>query len=418
VEGKGGRGAAAVLRSPSFRALLGARSAVYFGNSMGIVGLSFGVLQLPGGSAYELGAVLFARSAAQLALLLVGGVLGDRYSKKRVMMAADFLAGVSQLCVALEVIQRHNDPVSILALSAINGGATGLFLPVSTGVMPEVVERPLLQPGNAVLRASVNAANILGSALAGVLVATLGPGASLLVNALTYLSSVLLLSRLRTRGGGARQGASLLGELLDGWRTFVAQTWIWIVVAQAAVINMVYRGATQVLGPVEANRRPHGPELWALALGAQTLGFLAGSAAGLRIGVRFPLRVGALCLALLSLPILVLGSGIPLVWILPAMFVTGIALDLFRILWETTLQGSVPPEALTRVSSYDALGSFALAPLGVIAAGALAEGFDTRLALSLAGVAVVAVALAALLVPDVRDLAPVAEPAERERAGA
>ena len=391
------------MRNRNFRSLLGARTAVFFGNSIGVIGLSFGILRLPAGSGSELGLILFVRSVALIGLLLVGGVFGDRYPKRRVMMIADLLAGISQLGIGLEVVARHNDAAILLLFAAINGGATGLFMPASTGIIPEVVDRPLLQSANAVLRGTINLANIAGSGVAGLLIVTVGPGVSLLVNAFMYFGSVVCLSMLRRAAAPTRSGSSFLADLVAGWRYFVAYTWIWVIVAQAAVINALSVGARQVLGPVVANGQPNGPTLWAFALGAQTVGLLTGSVVGLRIRVRHPLRTAVISISFVCLPIFVLAAPVPLIWILPAMFVCGFAIDLFTILWETALQSRVPPEALSRVSSYDALGSFALGPVGLLAAGALAGSTSLQPALYAGAISVLVIGLAALLVGDVRN---------------
>lgn len=400
--GETGRGLG-LLRNRNFRALLGARTAVLFGNSIGVIGLSFGVLRLPGGSGSELGVVLFVRSAALVGLLLVGGVFGDRYAKRRLMMAADFLAGLSQLGIGLLVFAGHNDALLLVVCAAVNGAATGLFMPPSTGIIPEVVERPVLQPANAVLRGTINLANVAGSGVAGLLIATVGPAASLLVNALMYFGSVAFLSRIRGASAPARSGSSFLADLVEGWRSFAAHTWIWFIVAQASVIVALSQGVRQVLGPVVANAQPGGATLWAFALGAQTVGLLAGSLVGLRLRARFPLRTAVACMTTLCLTMFVLAAGLPLIWVLPAMFAGGFAIDLFTILWETALQSRVPPAALSRVSSYDTLGSFALGPLGLIVAGALSGSAVRQAALWAAGAAVLVIALAGLLVGDIRD---------------
>lgn len=391
------------IASAGFRPLLAARTLVFFGNALGVVGLAFGVLSLPGGGAGELGAVLFARSAAQVALLLAGGVLGDRYSKIRVMLGADGVAGVTQLPIGLLVLADHNSPWLLILLASVNGGASALFLPASTGVIPELVDREQLQQANAALRVSANVSTFLGSAIAGVFVAVFGAGVTLVLNAAMYGGSVLALSRLRHRSLGRAVSANLLADLAHGWRTFVSYRWIWVIVVQAAAINALFRGATQVLGPVVADQLPRGPQYWGVVLGAQALGLLVGSSLALRYQPRFPLRVGTVCLALLGPPLLLLGLRVPILWVAVPMFVAGLAMDLFTVFWETALQATVPPEALSRVSSYDALGSFALAPLGLLAAGLLADGTVVRPVLLAAGGLVVLVALAGFAVRDVRD---------------
>lgn len=393
-----------LLKSRNFRALVTARTLVFFGNAIGTVGLSFGILGLPGGSGAELGIILFAQSLSQIALLLVGGVLADRYVKTRLMMTADLLAGASQLCIGVAVVMNANNLAFLALMAAINGGATGLFMPASTGILPEVVERSMLQSANATLRMSINVANIAGAAMAALLVSTAGSGASLVTNSGMYFGSVFFLSRLRLVRAGQPQGVSFLRELADGWRTFAGHRWVWMIVAQAALINALYRGSIQIFGPVEAASQPNGPALWAFALGAQTAGLFVGSVVAFRVRARHPLRVAAVCISMLSLPILFLGLDVSLVAVAAAMFVAGVAVDLFTVLWDTALQRNIDPAMLSRVSSYDTVGSFALAPLGLVAAGSLADSSIRGLALDVAGVTVLVVGLAVLQVADVRRL--------------
>jgi hypothetical protein len=94
-------------------------------------------------------------------------------------------------------------------------------------------------------------------------------------------------------------------------------------------------------------------------------------------------------------------------------FVLGLCFDLFGILWQTVMQREIPPTALSRVSSYDALGSLMLGPLGLVLAGPAAERFGAHAALVACGVVMVLTTAAALAAPGVRRLtarAPIAGP--------
>jgi hypothetical protein len=93
-------------------------------------------------------------------------------------------------------------------------------------------------------------------------------------------------------------------------------------------------------------------------------------------------------------------------------FVLGVCFDVFGVLWQTTMQREVPPESLSRVSSYDALGSLMFGPIGLMLAGPAASLVGTRTALLGCAALVVLSTLAALLSPGVRQLRapdPVAE---------
>jgi hypothetical protein len=93
--------------------------------------------------------------------------------------------------------------------------------------------------------------------------------------------------------------------------------------------------------------------------------------------------------------------------------VAGIGIETFGVLWDTTMQQEIPRDRLSRVYSYDALGSFALIPLGLAVAGPVSEAVGTKATLMGAGLLSLSATLAVLLVPDVRQLrrhVPVAAP--------
>lgn len=103
---------------------------------------------------------------------------------------------------------------------------------------------------------------------------------------------------------------------------------------------------------------------------------------------------------------------LPLVGVVAAAGLAGIGIEIFGILWDTAMQQEIPQQKLSRVSSYDALGSFVLIPLGLAAAGPVAEAIDTRpTILGAAAISLVAT-LAVLFVRDVRTIS------RREEAGA
>jgi MFS family permease len=87
-----------------------------------------------------------------------------------------------------------------------------------------------------------------------------------------------------------------------------------------------------------------------------------------------------------------------------ASFLAGISTEIFMVTWATSLQHHVPEESYSRVASYDTLGSFGIAPLGIVIAGPLAMHFGVNTILFFTGVTTCIAALAALLVPAVRNL--------------
>jgi len=105
-----------------------------------------------------------------------------------------------------------------------------------------------------------------------------------------------------------------------------------------------------------------------------------------------------------ALPIAALALTLPLPVIVVAAIVNGLGMELFGVFWYTALHEHVAPEALARVSAYDALGSICVSPLGLLATGPIADliGVDATLWIGVA--LIVAPTAIVLLVPEVRTL--------------
>ncbi|MGH3758754.1 MFS transporter [Actinophytocola sp.] len=394
----------AVLRERAFRTLFAARTVSLLGDAMAPVALAFAVLALPNGTATTLGIVIAARIVTQVAFLLLGGMIADRLPRLRVMVVADLIAFVSQGGVAALFISGSSAIPLIAALAAVSGGATALFRPAARAVVPQVVDEESLQPANALLRLSMNAGSVLGAAMAGVLVALVGPGWALGVDALTFLASAILLSAVRTRHTVAAASGRPLTQLREGWHEFTSRTWVWAMVAQLAFANVCIAGGIVVLGPVVAKDHLGGAPAWALAVAAQSAGLVVGSLVAIRIRPRHPVRVAALMTIGFAPPLLALGTYVPLYAVVAGMFVIGFCIDIYEVLFQTALQRHVPPQALARVMSYDSFGSYALIPVGLVVAGPISALVGVRATLVGAAALVLVSGALVLLSTSVRNL--------------
>ncbi|WP_214416587.1 MFS transporter [Sphaerisporangium fuscum] len=395
-----------VLRHRPFLFLFLARTVSLFGNAIAPVALAFAVLGLPGGSATDLGLILGARAVAQIAFLLFGGVLADRLPRHRLMVGADVAAGLAQGGAALLFVGHIASLGPLMALSALNGAASALFLPASQGLLPQVIPAGRLQPANALLRMSMNAANLGGATVSAVLVATIGPGWSLAADAATFLVSAALLAGVRVQER-ATPGwkTTVIGDLRSGWREFASRQWLWVIVVQFSVGIACYSGAVQVLGPAVGKDHLGGAPVWAAILTANSAGLVAGSLLAIRLRPRYPMRAATYATFGFAAPPLLLAVSAAPAWLVGAsMFVNGLCTTVFGVLWDTGLQTHVPREALSRVSSYDALGSFCLGPVGIVVAGPLAEAVGTSTALVVFGVTLAASSAVTVMVPSVRHL--------------
>jgi predicted MFS family arabinose efflux permease len=368
------------------------------------VALAFAVLDLTG-SATDLGIVLAAKTVPLVAFLLVGGVFADRLPRRLVMLVADVVRFGAQGAVALLVLTHSARVWELVVLQAISGTATAFFNPASTGLTPLTVSPERLQQANALRGTAMALSGIVGSALSGVLVVTIGPGWALAIDSLTFAVSAFFLSQLRLPAQVTLPPQTFFRDLRDGWHEVASRTWVWAIVVGAAVGNMMV-SIFVVLGAVISKESLGGPGAWAVIVTALGIGSLLGSIVALRLHVRRPLFLGSALVGLFALPIALLALHAPVAVIAGAALLGGAGNLIFNALWETTLQQHIPPAALSRVSAYDWFGSLAFQPLGLVIAGPAAAAIGSSTTLWIAAGVFLVETLAILAIPSVRRLEP------------
>ncbi|MGZ4333335.1 MAG: MFS transporter [Gaiellaceae bacterium] len=344
------------LREREFRLLFAGRTISVAGSAMAPIALAFAVLGLTGSTA-DLGIVLAVRQISVIVLLLFGGVWADRLPRHRVMVWSNLTSGLSQAIVATLLLTHHASIAGLAAFAAVNGASSAFFFPASNGIIPQTVPRTLLQQANATLRLGLNATNIGGAALGGIVVAATSPGWAIAFDALSYGLAAAALAAIRVRPPERTGATSVLHELRVGWRDFWSRPWLWTIVIQFGVVNAAYTGTLMVLGPAGAKQRLGGPTAWAFVLVAIQTGLICSGLMLLRWKPRRILRTATLAAFGLALPLLALARPETFAVVLAAAFASGFLVQIFGVLWDTTYQQEIPVDKLSRLSAYDALGS-------------------------------------------------------------
>ena len=391
------------LRFREFRLLFLSRTTSVLGDGLVPVALAFAVLEITT-SASAVGLVLGARWLGMVVFLLVGGVWGDRLPRRQVMVVAD-LALVATQCGSVVLLLTGQAEVWHLAVpTSLPGTAAAFFIPASTGLVPHTVPPERLQQANGLLSVASSVASITGPPIAGALVATVGAGFALALDAASFLVSALFLVGLRAaRDMPLREPASpFLGELAAGWREFRSRTWLWAEALYSAVANFAVLAPYSVLGPVVAETSLGGAGDWALIVTAFATGEVVGGLAVLRVRPGRPLLLGSILVAGMALPVALLAAPAPAEAIAVAALLGGLGLAAYNTLFETTLQQHVPGESLSRVSSFDLIASIAIFPLGYAAAGVVAGVAGVSTTLWGAAIVMVASATAAVATPSIR----------------
>jgi MFS family permease len=391
------------LRERQFRLLFAGRTISMAGSAMAPVALAFAVLDLTG-STSDLGLVLAARQIPTVIFILFGGVWADRLPRHHVMVASNLLSGASQAATAALLLAGHAQIWQLAALAAVNGSSSAFFFPASTGVIPQTVPATLLQQANATLRLALNATNITGAALGGILVAATSPGWAIAIDAASYGLAALAIGAMHLPPGLRIEGSTVLHELRDGWHDFWSRTWLWAIVLQFAVVNAVETGALDVLGPAVAKKQLGGAGAWGAVLAAVSLGLVVTGTVMLRWRPRRILLMATFGIFPMIFPLVALAWPGPLVLVIVCGFLAGAGIEVFGVLWDTAMQQEIPGEKLSRLSSYDALGSFVLMPVGLAVAGPLGAAIGLRTTFIGSSVLIVAATALVLLSRDVRTL--------------
>jgi uncharacterized membrane protein (DUF485 family) len=370
------------LRLRDFRFLFSARAISYIGTYLAPIAVAFAVLD-NGGGATAVGLSFAAWTLGQVAMLSFGGVVGDRIPRRVVMVGSDVASTAIRTTMGVLLLSGQAEVWELIALQALGGAAVAFYSPASYGLVREVVPEDELQQANALLAIARYAAFPLGAAIGGPIVAFVGPGTALLVDAGTYATSALLLSQIKVVSI-ARAGAGFFRELKEGWSAFIEQTWVWVLVLYISLYFLITYAPFFVLGPYVAQQSMDGARSWFPVVIGEGVGALLGALAGLRWRPRMPMVTTGFFLMVSAVQNLILAFHPTTLLLTPAAAGSGFAFALGSIVWDTTLQRSIPPEKLARVASYGWMGAMVFLPAGYALAGpiAMAIGLETYLVIA------------------------------------
>ncbi len=399
------------LKERQFRLLWLGQATSTLGDGLVPVALSFAVIGTLNGSATALGIVLAAHTLPLVLFVLVGGVWADRLPRQMVMLVSDVIRGVVQATIAVLLLTGSAELWQLAVLIAVYGTAEAFFQPAATGVVPATISPPRLQQANALLGLSRSIALVVGPAVAGVIAATTNPGIVFVVDAATFAvsaASLALLRLSRARRPGERK--SFLADLKGGWHELLAHTWLWVIVAWASTFLCIVIAPFLTLGPVIAKQSLGGAAAWGVIAAGWGAGSLCGGLLALRWKPTRPMLVCTIFTLPIAPGIALLALRAPAPVIAVALAIGGLGLGFFGAVWQTTLQQHVREDALSRVSAWDWMGSFAFLPLGFILAGPVSHAIGISTTLWIAVGYLVVSTLAVLMVPSVRNLRRLDEP--------
>jgi len=391
-----------VLHERSFARYLAAVTVSTLGSGMAMVALAFAVLEF--GGATDLGIVLLAREIPIVVLLLLGGVFADRLPRRTILVGSDLVKGSAQVATAVLLFSGTANVWNVALLQTVFGVAAAFSRPATIGLIREAVSDGRLQEANALLGLSSSVLSIAGPAIGALIVAAGSPAWAIAIDSITFFASAGLTASMHLGPTVRIASASILGDLRDGWREFVARSWAVAMVASFGLFQLTYFPALLVLGPLVAKHALGGAAAWGTILAVESLGAVVGGMFALRLKVKRPLVTSQLVILPAGLLLAALAVPLPLIAMAVVSFAVGIGFALGNTLWTTALQRNVPTHALSRISSFDWLGSVALNPIGYALIGPIAATIGPPQTLVIAGVLNIAVCISVILVPSVRHI--------------
>ncbi|MFD3580793.1 MFS transporter [Streptomyces sp. NPDC058644] len=393
-----------LLTNRNFTCLLAARLGSSMANGFLPVAESFGVLHTTG-SASDLGLVLGVQAAVSLALSLFAGVAADRFPRAALLIVSSIVRLTAAATLAIGLLTDTATLAWFFALAVVYGGADALFGPASMAIMPDIVAREDLDEANALVGAFSSLAWTVAPAAAGMVVAAYGSGAAFLVESvlMAFITLCLIFAKIPARGEVEpdHEGGTLT-QLKQGWREFRKRPWLWLLTLQWTLFSMVLLAPLAVLGPLVADTHLGGPAAWGVIGTCMTIGVLCAEFTSSRIKPKRPVVFIAWLPPLIVFEALALGSGVPTVVVAGAAVLSGCAIGLQGVFFQTLMQRAVPSKVLGRVAAFDLMASEIAQPVGFAVAGPLGILFGLRPVLvGCAVVAVVGTALFALALAKV-----------------
>lgn len=398
-------GFSGVWQTPTLRKLVAARFISNLGNGLGPIAIPFGVFSLPNTNGTSLSIVWLANMLPLVGFTLIGGVIGDKFPRAQMVGGTDILLGFLVMANGLALITGNGALWIFIVVGFLGGFLNAIWYPSMGALTTDLADEKILQESNSAIMLSSNIAMIIGTSLGGLLVATVGAGWAIAIDGMTFLLAGLIVYTLRSYTPVAKaRGESTLKELRSGWREFTSHRWIVAIVAASTIMYAGERAVYSIVGPLIAERELGGPKPWSFILAAWGLGSILGVLFAGKFRPTHPIRFILMAQFPMVLWMFALGHTNSLLLIAFFALTAGFAIDLFYVIWITTIQQHVAKASLSKVLAYDAWGAMAMAPLIMGFAGPLSEEFGTTSTLNLLALLFLIAMLLPFLVKEVRQI--------------
>jgi MFS family permease len=387
-------------------ALLAANAVSLVGNVLAAMAIPWYVLETTG-SASKTGLVGFVTLVPTVLGAFFGGGIVDRVGQKRISVIADLASGASVALIPLlhaTVGLAFWQLLVLVFLGALLDAPGGT---ARTALYPEMIDAAGIQPERAhtAYQGVQRLSQMLGPAMAGVLIAGVGPATVLWLNAASFAVSAALVAAAVPESTATPARGRYLDDIREGFTVLRRDRLMRAVVVTVTITNLLDSAIGAVAMPVLA-KDVYGS---AQALGVMFAGFGAGAVAGsfifFAVGHRVPRRAAYLTGFIVMAANLWVMAAMPALPVLVASrFLSGMAASPINPILMTVFQARVPPELRGRVLGTTTAAVLSAAPVGVLAAGYLIEGFGLQTVVGVVAAVYLLTTLSLVFNPALREM--------------
>ncbi len=349
-----------------------------FGSWMQMTAQSFFIFELTHSPAF-LGFVGFANGLPSWLFMMYGGVIADRFSRKKILIITQSIMMVLAFILALLTFTKLVLPWHIILLAFLLGIANAFDAPARQAFVNELVPKEDLLNAIALNSMMFHSAAAIGPAVAGVTYAVAGPAWCFIINGLSFLAVIynLYIMKIASSGGKA-SGKSAVHELMDGIRYVRTQRKIQIIMGIVA-FSTFFGLSVATLFPDWAVKTLHGDSTTnGLLQASRGVGAVICSLAIASYSKKMP-RQKVLLTGLFSLPLFMILFSFNSTLLLSAVILVGIGAGIIAVnnLSNGLIQTLVSEEFRGRVMGIYSFSFFGFMPVGALWIGMLAEHFGS-----------------------------------------
>lgn len=366
---------ARALRHRNYRLFFSGQTVSLIGTWITRVATSWLVYRLTK-SELLLGVVAFASQIPLLVLAPFGGVLGDRWDRRRILVVTQVLSALQSLALAVLAFTGRITVAQIIALQVVQGIINAVDTPARQAFVVEMVDAPEDLPNAIALNSSMfNASRIVGPTVAGLLIAVVGEAWCFALDAISYVAVIASLIAMRfTARERPHKETHLIDELRVGWKYVIGFPPVSALLTQVTLVSVMGMPYA-VLMPVIAAQVLHGgPHTYGILMTATGLGALAGTAyLASRHSVVGLGKVIVAATVALSVGLIAFSFSRTLLLSIAALPLVGAGMMLQAASANTILQTVVDEQLRGRVMAFYTMAVLGTQPLGSLLAGAVAD---------------------------------------------